>query len=248
MANTKLRNVARNHYRYYDLILALFASLLLISNIGAVKLISFHFGGWGHIITDGGAILFPLTYIFDDILTEVYGYSFARRAIWMGFFVEILASITFFLVQHAPPATEWAANQGAFESILGFVPRIVLASLIAYLFGEFLNSFVLAKLKIRTKGKHLWLRLIGSTVVGEALDTTIFCLIAFGGILHGSEMLNYIAVGWIFKVGVEVVLLPVTYRVVAFLKKVEQVDGYDIKTNFSPLRLEVESAENRFKA
>ncbi len=240
--------VQRNHYKYYDLILAFFASLLLISNIGAVKLISFHFGGLGHIITDGGAILFPLTYIFDDVLTEVYGYSFARRAIWMGFFVEILACLTFFLVQHAPPAAEWAGNQAAFETILGFVPRIVLASLIAYLFGEFLNSFVLAKLKIKTKGKQLWLRLIGSTVVGEAFDTTIFCLIAFGGILHGSEMLNYIAVGWIFKVSVEVILLPVTYRVIAFLKKAEEVDSYDVTTDFSPLHLMPEPAENRFKA
>lgn len=237
----------RNNYKYYDLILAFFVGLLLISNISAVKLISFNFGNLGHLITDGGAILFPLTYIFSDILTEVYGYSFARRAIWTGFLLEAIAVITFFLVQNAPPAPEWINNQDAYRAILGFVPRIVGASLVAYIFGEFLNSFVLAKLKIKTRGKLLWLRLIGSTIVGEFFDTLIFCIIAFGGILHGSEMLNYIVVGWVFKVSVEVILLPITYKIIALLKRAERMDSYDIKTHFNPINIKLESPENRYK-
>lgn len=237
---------SRQTYKYFDIIMASFVGFLLISNIAAVKLISFSFGSIGHIVTDGGAILFPLTYIFSDVLTEVYGFSYARRAIWMGFVMQFMAVMVFLLVGIAPSALEWAANQSSYQAILGFVPRIVGASLVAYLFGEFMNSIVLAKLKLKTGGKKLGLRLIGSTIIGEAFDTVIFCLIAFGGILHGSEMLNYILVGWIFKVGVEIVLLPVTYRVINFLKTSEQVDSYDTKTSFSPLSLHIKSTENRF--
>lgn len=220
-------------FRYLDIIIALFAASLLISNLAATKLIAF-----GPIITDGGAILFPLIYIFNDILTEVYGYKYTRRAIWIGFTVMVVAIAAFTIVRYLPSAPEYTA-QASYEAVLGFFPRIVLASLAAYLVGSFLNSFVLAKLKLRTKGKKLWLRLIGSTAVGELFDTIVFGLVAFGGILGFSDMVIFIVVGWLFKTGVEVVLLPVTYRVVAFLKKAEGIDTYDKKTDFNPLRVNV---------
>jgi uncharacterized integral membrane protein (TIGR00697 family) len=221
-------------FHYYDLILAFFAAILLISNLAATKLV-----GFGPIITDGGAVLFPLIYIFGDILTEVYGYKYARRAIWTGFGVMLLAVIAFTIVRYLPGAAEYN-DQAAFEAVLGFFPRIVLASLVAYLAGEFLNAYVLAKLKVWTAGKKMWLRLIGSTFVGQLADTVIFAVIAFGGILTGSDMLKFIAVGWLFKTGVEVVMLPLTYPVINFLKRREGVDTYDKKTNFSPAHLSVD--------
>ena len=223
-------------FQYYDLILASFVAFLLISNIAAVKLIAF-----GSVITDGGALLFPLTYIFGDILTEVYGYRYTRRAIWAGFAAMALASATFFIVQNLPASSDWP-NQAAFDTVLGFVPRIAAASLVAYLFGEFLNAFVLAKLKVRTKGQQLWARLIGSTVVGQLFDTIIFALIAFGGILRGNDMVRFIIIGWLFKVAVEVVMLPVTYRIIAFLKRHEGMDAYDKDTDFRPLQLAAQKA------
>jgi queuosine precursor transporter len=218
-------------FRYLDVIIAFFAAMLLISNLAATKLVAF-----GPIITDGGAILFPLIYIFNDVLTEVYGYKQARRAIWIGFGVMILAVLAFTIVRYLPSAAEYTA-QSAYEAILGFFPRIVLASLAAYLVGSFLNSYVLAKLKVRTKGKQLWLRLIGSTVVGELFDTIVFALIAFGGILGFTDMVIFILVGWLFKTSVEVVLLPLTYRVIAYFKKAEGIDTYDKETDFNPLRV-----------
>lgn len=220
-------------FRYYDLILAAFASVLLISNIAATKLAAF-----GPIITDGGAVLFPLIYIFGDILTEVYGYRYARRAIWTGLFVMLLAVVSLTIVRYLPPA-EMYQDQAAFEAVVGFLPRIVIASLAAYLVGEFVNSYILAKLKIKTKGEKLWLRLIGSTVTGQGLDTVVFALIAFGGILGAQDMVVFIAVGWAFKTSVEIVLLPVTYRAIAFLKTREGVDIYDRKTNFSPFHIDL---------
>lgn len=220
-------------YRYFDIIVALFAAVLLISNLSATKLIAF-----GPILTDGGAVLFPLVYIFGDILTEVYGYKYARRSIWTGFGVMLLAVLAFTVVRYMPPAAEYA-DQQSFEAVLGFFPRIVLASLLAYLVGEFVNAYILAKLKLKTQGKKLWLRLIGSTFAGELLDTMVFAFVAFGGILTGWSMVNFILVGWLFKTGVEVVLLPVTYRVIAFLKRREQADAYDKKTDFSPFHVQV---------
>jgi uncharacterized integral membrane protein (TIGR00697 family) len=227
-------NTRMKKFHYYDLILAFFAAILLISNLAATKLV-----GFGPIITDGGAVLFPLIYIFGDILTEVYGYKYARRAIWTGFGVMLLAVLAFTIVRFLPAAAEYH-DQAAFEAVLGFFPRIVLASLVAYLAGEFLNAYVLAKLKIRTAGKKMWLRLIGSTFVGQLADTVIFAVIAFGGILTGMDMLKFIAIGWAFKTGVEVVLLPLTYPVINFLKRREGVDTYDKKTNFSPAQLSVD--------
>jgi uncharacterized integral membrane protein (TIGR00697 family) len=199
----------------YPVIVALFVGLLLISNIGATKLISF-----GPLITDGGAFLFPLTYIIGDILSEVYGFRAARRAILLGFAMSVLAAVTFFVVQISPPA-EGYENQVAFEAVLGFVPRIVLASICGYLVGQLLNSFVLVKIKERTKERKLWLRLIGSTVVGEFADTFVFCTIAFYGVITGAEFWNYVLVGYLYKTLLEVVLLPITYPTIRWVKRRE---------------------------
>lgn len=216
-------------YKYFDIILAFFVAVLLISNIGATKLIEI-----GPFITDGGAILFPIAYIFGDIFTEVYGYRKARRAILVGFAAMVLAALTFMAVQYLPPAADYT-NQAAFEAVLGFVPRIVLASLAGFLVGQFVNSVVLAKLKVKTKGKYLGVRLIGSTVFGELADTVVFCTIAFYGVITGGTFLNYVLVGIAYKISVEIIFLPITYRVIAVLKKREGIDVYDKKTNFNPL-------------
>ena len=199
----------------YPVIVGVFVGLLLISNIGAVKLIEF-----GPIITDGGAFLFPLVYIAGDILSEVYGFKAARKAILIGFAMSILAALTFWLVQISPPAEAWG-NQEAFESVLGFVPRIVLASVAGYLVGQLLNAWVLVKIKERTQEKALWLRLLGSTAVGEFADTIVFCTIAFYGIITGEEFLVYVAFGFAYKTLVEVVLLPVSYAVIGWVKRRE---------------------------
>lgn len=199
----------------YPYVIAVFAALLLLSNIGAVKLIEF-----GPIITDGGAFLFPLVYIVGDVLSEVYGLKAARRAIFLAFALSILASLTFWAVQVAPPAAGWE-NQAAFEAVLGFVPRIVLASICGFLVGQLLNAYVLVKIKERTAERALWLRLIGSTVVGEFADTLTFCTIAFYGIITGGDFLNYLITGYVYKTLLEVILLPITYRVIALIKRIE---------------------------
>jgi uncharacterized integral membrane protein (TIGR00697 family) len=199
----------------YPVIVGVFVGLLLISNIGAVKLIEF-----GPIITDGGAFLFPLVYIAGDILSEVYGFKAARKAILIGFSMSILAALTFWLVQISPPAEAWG-NQEAFESVLGFVPRIVLASVAGYLVGQLLNAWVLVKIKERTQEKALWLRLLGSTAVGEFADTIVFCTIAFYGVITGEEFLVYVAFGFAYKTLIEVVLLPVSYAVIGWVKRRE---------------------------
>jgi queuosine precursor transporter len=195
--------------------MAAFVGLLLISNIGAVKLIEF-----GPIITDGGVFLFPLVYIVGDVLSEVYGFKAARKAIYTGFAMAVLASFTFYLVQISPAASDWG-NQSAFESVLGFVPQIVLASISGFLVGQLLNSWVLVKIKEKTKEKKLWLRLIGSTAVGELADTLVFCTIAFYGVITGWNFVNYVVVGYLYKTLVEVLLLPVTYNVIKIVKKKE---------------------------
>ncbi len=197
------------------MIVGVFVGLLLISNIGAVKLIEF-----GPIITDGGVFLFPLVYIVGDILSEVYGFKAARKAIFIGFAMSILAALTFWLVQISPPAEAWG-NQEAFESVLGFVPRIVLASVAGYLVGQLLNAWVLVKIKERTQEKALWLRLLGSTIIGEFADTIVFCTIAFYGVITGAEFLVYVAFGFAYKTLVEVVLLPVSYAVIGWVKRRE---------------------------
>lgn len=210
----------------YDLVLAAFCAFLLVSNIAATKLIQFG-PEWSvagfpvlPIITDGGAFLFPLTYILGDLLAEVYGFRLAKRAIWIGFGCSIIASLTFLAVDAAPPAADWP-NQAAFSAVLGFVPRIVIASLLGYLAGQFLNAWVLVKIKQRTNGRKLWARLVGSTVVGELADTTVFCIVAFAGVITGGTLVNYIIVGYLYKTLIEVAFLPITYRVIALVKRHE---------------------------
>ena len=199
----------------YPILAAIFCSLLLISNIGATKIIDF-----GPIKTDGGAFLFPLTYIIGDVLTEVFGFKATRRVIYTGFGIGILAGLTFWLVQVAPAASGWE-NQGAFESILGFVPQIVAASVIAFLLGQLTNSWTFAWIKRKAESRGLWARSIGSTIVGEFVDTLTFTLIASLGRLNFSEFLNYLATGYIYKTLYEVLALPITYRVVAIVKRHE---------------------------
>lgn len=203
----------------YDIVMVLFVAFLLISNIAATKLIAID-AYFTELIFDGGAILFPLTYVLGDVLAEVYGFKRASRAIFLGFAVSILASLTFLLVVLAPPGPGYA-DQSSFEAVLGFVPRIVAASLVGYLVGQFLNAWVLVRIREVWGKKHLWARLIGSTVVGEAADTALFCTIAFAGIVTGAELLNYIVVGYIYKVAVEIIMLPVTYRVIAAVRHYE---------------------------
>jgi uncharacterized integral membrane protein (TIGR00697 family) len=203
----------------YPIMVGVFVALLLISNIGATKLISF-----GPIITDGGAFLFPLTYIIGDVLSEVYGLRAARKAIFLGFAMSVLAALTFLVVQISPAADGYE-NQEAFEAVLGFVPRIVLASICGYLVGQLLNAYVLVKIKELTKERRLWLRLIGSTVVGEFADTLVFCTIAFYGVITGADFWNYVLVGYLYKTLLEVVLLPITYPTIRWVKRREPTYG-----------------------
>lgn len=199
----------------YVFVVAIFCAALLIANIGAVKLIAI-----GPIITDGGAILFPLTYILGDVLTEIFGFRAARRAIYTAMTLQVTAALVFWFVTLLPPAPGWDMDQ-AYTSVVGFVPRIVLASVLAFVVGELLNSYVLVRIKAVTKEHHLWARLIGSTVVGELADTVTFCTIAFYGVITGADFLNYVITGYVYKTLVEVVMLPVTYRVIAWLKRNE---------------------------
>lgn len=221
----------KDSFKYLDIIAVYFVTVLIISNIASSKILDF-----GPFTFDGGTILFPLSYIFGDILTEVYGYKQSRRVIWLGFSALIIMSVVFYLVQILPPSTGWE-GQKAYEMILGVTPRIVLGSLFGYFAGEFSNSFVLAKMKIWTKGKMLWARTIGSTVIGEGVDTIIFALIAFAGALTNDLLLVIIISNYIFKVLLEIILTPITYQIVGFLKKKEGVDAYDTKTNFNPFSL-----------
>ncbi len=216
------------NFKYFDIILGLFVAVLLISNIASTKILDL-----GPFSFDGGTLLFPLAYIFGDILTEVYGYKKSRRVIWLGFFSALLMSAVLMIVGALPAAKGWE-NQSAYMAILGLTPRLVLASLIAYFTGEFSNSFTLAKLKIATQGKFLWLRTIGSTLIGEGLDTVLFCLIAFWGILPSGLLIAVIVSNYIFKCGVEIIFTPLTYKIVGFLKKSEQEDYYDRETVFNP--------------
>jgi uncharacterized integral membrane protein (TIGR00697 family) len=231
-------------YKYYDFIVALFVAVLLISNIAsAAKIIDWGVNILGlQLAFDAGTLLFPISYIFGDILTEVYGYKRSRRVIWAGFGAALLMAVVFWLVGRMPGEATWQqyAGQGAYEAILGGVASggIVIASLCAYFAGEFSNSYILAKLKIATAGRWLWLRTIGSTLVGEGIDTVLFVLIAtFFGVFPWEIALSLIVANYIFKVAVEVILTPVTYGVVGFLKQAEAEDYYDRETNFNPFSL-----------
>ncbi len=215
-------------YNYLTAISVFFVAVLLISNVASTKIVDF---GW--FTFDAGTLLFPLSYIFGDILTEVYGYKRSRQTIWLGFFCALLMSVIFIVVGKLPAAADWN-NQAAYDAILGLTPRLVIASLIAYFAGEFSNSYILAKMKIWTKGNALWTRTIGSTVVGELIDSALFIVIAFFGILPNSLLITLIISNYLFKTGVEIIFTPITYAVVGFLKKNEQEDYYDTETNFNP--------------
>jgi queuosine precursor transporter len=237
-------------YKYYDLIMAAFVAVLLISNIASsAKIID-----WGVSIAglplafDAGTLLFPISYIFGDILTEVYGYARGRRVIWAGFAMSALMGLTLWVVAKLPGEANWQATAGqqAYDAILGGVSYggIIVASLAAYFAGEFSNSFILAKMKVATQGRFLWARTIGSTLVGEGVDSTVFVLIAsMFGVFPWAAALSIIVANYIFKVTIEVIFTPVTYRVVGFLKKAERVDYYDIGTDFNPFTLDISPNE-----
>ncbi len=202
--------------------------VLLISNLVAPKICQI-----GPFTLSGAQLLFPLTYIFGDIFTEVYGYAGSRRAIWHGFLAQTLLTVLAMTIVKLPPAPGWE-NQQAFETVFGFLPRLVFASLIAYWCGEFANSFVMAKMKIITKGKMLWTRTIGSTAVGQLVDTIIVMIVGFGGTMSWDLIFSLIWSGYVVKVCYEAVATPVTYLVVNALKKAEGVDLYDTDTDFNP--------------
>jgi queuosine precursor transporter len=215
-------------YRFFTLITGLFVAVLLISNVASSKLVAF-----GPLSFDGGTILFPISYIFGDVLTEVYGYHKSRQVIWIGFGCALLMMAVFIIVGWMPSAAGWE-NQDAYNKILGLTPRIVIGSLTAYFAGEFSNSFILAKMKIFTKGRWLFSRTIGSTIVGEGVDTLFFIIIAFAGVYSWDILWLLIISNYIFKVSFEVILTPVTYAVVGYLKRTENSDVYDYKTAFNP--------------
>ena len=221
----------KKQFKYLELITGLFVSILIISNIASSKITIF-----GPFTFDGGTILFPLSYIFGDILTEVYGYGKDRKIIWIGLISNLLMATIFIIVGALPAAPDWH-NQSAFNEILGLTPRIVLASVIAYFVGEFANSFTMAKMKIFTKGKFLWSRTVSSTLISEFFDTALFVTIAFYGLFSTQDIITLLLSNYIFKVGVEVLFTPITYGIVNFLKRVEHEDYYDRKTNFNPFVL-----------
>jgi queuosine precursor transporter len=214
--------------RWFPMIAAGFVTALIISNLIAVKVVQVAPG----IFLPAAVIVFPISYIFGDVLTEVYGYSRARQVIWMGFFWNLFAVVVIYLAGVLPAAPFWE-GQDAFQTIFGFAPRVLGASFVAYLFGEFLNSFVLAKMKIATGGRHLWARTIASTLVGQLADSAIFLTLAFVGTPVFS--LTLIITQWLFKSAYEALATPITYAVVNAVKRAEGIDVYDRETNFNPL-------------
>ncbi len=224
-------------YRWFPFVTALFVTTLVISNIIAVKLVNL-FG----LFVPAAVILFPVAYIFGDVLTEVYGYARARQVIWTGFSCNLIAVIAIWIGGQLPTAPFWTAGgfttpqgaQQAYQAILGFTPRLLTASFAAYLIGEFLNSFVLAKLKIKTAGRFLWLRTISSTIVGEGADSAIFITFAFAGIIPSSGLVQAILSQWFLKTAYETIATPLTYVVVNALKRAESEDYFDRDTDFNP--------------
>jgi uncharacterized integral membrane protein (TIGR00697 family) len=226
-------------YRYYEFVMAAFVTVLICSNlIGPAKIAQFELPLLGTIVMGAGALFFPISYVFGDILTEVYGYSRARRVIWAGFAGLGFASFMAAVVVALPPAPFWK-HQAAYEVAFGSAWRIVAASMIAYFCGEFVNSYTLAKMKILTAGKWLWTRTIGSTIVGEAVDSALFYPLAFygSGIIPNDKLPLVMLAQFVAKVSVEVVFTPVTYKVVGWLKRAEHEDYYDRKTDFNPFTL-----------
>lgn len=202
---------------YYPLFVAVFTGLVIISNVTATKGVAF-----GPIITDGGFIVFPVTYVIGDVLSEVYGFKAAKRAIYLGFGMNIVAAMTFWFTVYLPPA-DFYENQAHLENIVHAYTQLILAGLAGFIVGQTINAWTVVKIKERTKEKHLWARLIGSTFAGQLGDTLVFCSIAAGaiGITSFGDFATYTALGWVYKTGVEVVMLPITYRVIAYVKRHE---------------------------
>ena len=221
-------------YKYYDLVMAAFVTVLICSNvIGAAKVATvggFTFGA--------GVLFFPISYIFNDVLTEVYGYARARKVVWAGFGALIFASIMSFVVVWLPPAIDWP-DQSAYQTVFGQTSRIVFASITAFFVGELANSYVLAKMKIRTGGRYLWLRTIGSTVVGEGVDSAVFYPVAFFGVWSNDLLVQVLISNYIIKVVWEALVTPITYKAVSFLKQAEHEDYYDHDTDFTPFSIRV---------
>jgi len=230
---------ATREYRYYDFVMAAYVCVLLCSNlIGPAKETTVTIPHLGHLTFLAGVLFFPLSYIFGDILTEVYGYARDRRVVWAGFAALVFASIMASVVVHLPPSASSRATQPAVEAIFGNTPRIVLASMIAFLCGTFVNSYVMAKMKILTAGRWLWTRIVGSTLCGELVDSAIFYVVAFYGRMPNDHLLLLMFTQYLLKSGWEFIAAPLTYRIVHFLKRAEQEDYYDIGTNFTPFSLE----------
>ena len=224
-------------FRFYDLLVSIFVVVLLISNLVGQKICAF-----GELRVSGAQLLFPITYIFGDVFTEVYGYAASRRAIWIGFFASGLLAVMGVVAVALPPAPEWH-NQEAFATVFDFVPRLVIASLVAFWCGEFANSFVMAKMKIWTGGRMLWSRTVGSTVVGQAVDTLVVMVIAFAGTVSLKVIANVIISGYLFKVGYEVLATPLTYAIVNALKRAEGMDPFDYGTKFNPFATQGDSEQ-----
>ncbi len=235
------------HYRYYDMLMAGFVAVLLCSNlIGPAKVcaidLPFALPFTGHRLVFGsGNMFFPISYIFGDILTEVYGFARARKVIWAGFGAMIFATIMSQVVIHLPPASEEPFNtvlQPALEVVFGGTWRIVVASIVAFWIGDFVNAYVMARMKVWTAGRWLWTRTIGSTILGQGVDSIVFYPIAFYGIWASDSLLTVLLFNFLFKISVEVVMTPITYVVVGFLKRAENEDYYDKRTDFTPFSLD----------
>jgi uncharacterized integral membrane protein (TIGR00697 family) len=227
------------HLRYYDLVMAAFVTILLLSNvIGAGKVATVTLPGIGAWPFGAGILFFPISYVLGDVLTEVYGYARARRCIWAGTGALLFMALMSWVVVALPPAPDWT-GQAAYEAVFGQVPRIVLASILAFWAGEFVNSLVLARMKTMTDGRHLWARTIGSTIVGQGIDSLIFYPLAFWGLWDGETLIKVLLTQWALKAGWEALLTPATYAVVGFLKRREGIDVYDRGTDFTPFRTRV---------
>ena len=229
--NSQQKKEGPKAYRYLDLISVIFVTVLLVSNITAIKAI--RISDFLGIEIDGGTLLFPISYIFGDVLVEVYGYARSRRVIWLGFGANVTAALIFSLVAALPAAPGWEL-QDAFSTILGQTPRVVCGSLLAFLCGEFTNSFIMAKMKIWTQGRHLWSRTISSTLAGQAVDSVLFTTLAFSGLWPVELMIKVVFWNFILKAAYEALATPFTYWVVGRLKHAEQEDYFDHKTNFNP--------------
>ena len=223
--------IQQKYSSWFIIAVVIFITCLITANITAVKLVNI-FG----FVLPAAIVIFPMSYIFGDVLTEVYGYRQARRVIWLGFFCNLIAVVAIWLGQVLPPASFWE-GQAAYERILGYTPRLLMASFLAYLVGEFANSFVLAKMKIATKGRWLWTRTIGSTLVGEGLDSLVFMTLAFVGTIPITGLTSAIVTQWVAKSAYEAAATPLTYAAVNFLKRREGIDVYDYDTPFNPLLL-----------